>query len=146
MKTLIQILHKIEKLELKRIEEIHSFTKNSFVISLSGNNTGHTGRVLGFSRKGGSLLVEFKNKISRYSLNTNIKENISYLKKINEQELKVQFLSFMRNPDKIEIAINGKKYEGYCKEIFYKNFRKILQKSSGKALSYLKKYCELKEV
>ena len=52
----------------------------------------------------------------------------------------------LKNPDIIMVMINGKKYDGKCNETTIKKFKQMLQFSPGKALNFLKKNCDLKEV
>jgi len=152
LQSLLSIINRIERTELKRIEEIQSFSHADIILSLSGDHKNQKGKVLGFSRKGGSIIVEYSDKKKvMYSFNKAIKENISQIKiikkkkQLNEQQsFRIQFVSFMNNPGKIDIAINGKKYSGYCEENIVKTFRKMLQKGAqGNALNYLKKNCKL---
>ncbi len=150
MKSLINIYDKIEKEQLRQLNEIQNFSKNSIVYSISGTNAGHKGIVLGYSRKGGSIIVEFNNKKYLYSFNKKVNENISYLKVIKKkllfENLNLKLYSFAKNPDTIIILLNNKKYQGLCDERIYLNFKKILYTSPGKALSYLKKNCKLNQV
>ena len=80
MQSLIQIINKVEEDEIKRIDEVHSFPKGAIVMSVSGVNYGKIGKVLGRSRKGASVIVEFDKKRYSYSFNKRLNENISFLK------------------------------------------------------------------
>lgn len=153
MQSLLNIINKIEKAELKRINKIQSFSEADIVLTLSGDYKNQRGKVLGLSRKGGSIIVEYDDKKRvAYSFNKSFKENISFLKIIRKKKLleqqsfKVQFISFANNPGKIDIAINGKQYSGYCEENVMREFKKRLLKNQGMALAYLKKNCKLEKI
>ena len=150
MKSLLSLYNKIEKEQLQQLNEIQNFSKDTIVYSISGINTGHKGKVLGYSRKGGSIIVEFNTKKYLYSFNKRINENISYLKilkkKILYENLDLHVYSFVRNPDTITILLKKKKYEAPCDERIYLKFKNILLHSKGQAISFLKKNCKLKPI